>query len=334
MSPFRSLGSSPTGRLIVLGVLWGATFPISRLGVGAGAGPFELVLLDFLVAAAVTIPWALRARLPRPTASRFASSAAAGALLIGGINLPLYWGVQYATGGLASIFYAASPLVSLGVLWVIRARPELHTRQLLALVLGLGGVIEVAVSAGGAVVANPLGLVAFGIGAVCQGTGAVLLGRLRPTGEDRWGEASQFLGGAVASGLVMGLAGETWGWPSTLAAVASVAYVGGLSMAVGYAIYFDFLHHEGAVRANRVTLLNPVVALLVGVVAFGEAFRIWELAGLALVLVSLGMLMGAGRPSPRPTVPPGRARVGTRLVGAPSPDPAPPLPARGGSGPG
>jgi drug/metabolite transporter (DMT)-like permease len=38
--------------LVLLGVLWGITFPMVRVGMAAGASPFLLVALDFGLAAA------------------------------------------------------------------------------------------------------------------------------------------------------------------------------------------------------------------------------------------------------------------------------------------
>jgi len=75
-----------------------------------------------------------------------------------------------------------------------------------------------------------------------------------------------------------------------------VAYVGVASMAAGYAVFFDLIRHHGAVGANQVTFLNPVVAVVLGVVAFGEPFAVEEVAGLALILIALALVHV---PSPR-----------------------------------
>ncbi|HEV8049549.1 MAG TPA: EamA family transporter, partial [Thermoplasmata archaeon] len=136
-------GSYRTGglpQLLLLGVLWGATFPIARVGVAAGADPFLLVVLDLVLAAAVMAPVAVLTRSVRPAPRELARSAGLGAILIAGINLPLYWGLQHATGGSASIVYATSPILSLLVLYAIGSPVALHRRQLVALTLGLGGV--------------------------------------------------------------------------------------------------------------------------------------------------------------------------------------------------
>jgi len=299
----RSIFRSGTLELVVLGVFWGATFPVARVGVAAGANPFLLVTLDLLVASIVMALFAVATGTRRPSMLALAQSAGLGALLIGGINLPLYWGLQFATGGSAAIVYATSPIISLVVLGLVGTQVRIRWHQAAALALGLGGVVLLGFgSAGGAVVVGMGALLAFGLGAICQGTGAVLVGRARPQGEDCWGLTFQFVGAGAASLLVLWSVVRSPALPLTVPALGSIAYVGILSMALGYFLFFDLIHRVGAVRANQVTFLNPVVALLVGVFALGEAFEPLEAVALACILVALLLLQptskhGSGAPA-------------------------------------
>ena len=284
-----SRSSGGLARLILLGIVWGATFPMSRLGVAAGADPFVLVTIAFALAVAVTAPVAALKRNPLPSLRGFGESAAVGALLIAGINLPLFWGERFATGGAASIVYATAPLVSLAFGTLLGSSERVGRRELFALVLGVAGVAVLALAAGG-VVTSLWGLAAFGLGAVCQGTGAVTLGRLRPHGESVWGQTAQFAGGGVAA-LAVALAMAprfTISWSAPV--LASVAYVGIASLAVGYAVFFDLIRRDGPVRANQVTFLNPVVAVTLGAVVFAEPFALVEVGGLVLILLALAIL--------------------------------------------
>jgi drug/metabolite transporter (DMT)-like permease len=299
-------GFADVGELALLGLLWGVTFPVARVAIDAGANPFLLVALDLLLAAAVLAPVAWLRGGPRPPARSLLQSAGLGALLIAGINLPLNWGLQYATGGTASIVYATSPLVSLAALALLGAPVALPRRQAAALGLGLFGVILLGIgSMGGSLFVALAAFAAFGIGAACQGIGSVLEGRARPQGEGTWGLTFQFLGGAVAASAVVPFLGSKVAFPVNLATVGSVAYLGILSMAVGYSIYFRLIHRAGAVRANQVTFLSPLVALTVGVLAFGERFAPIEAVALCLVVLALGLLQpiargpaGTRRPTP------------------------------------
>jgi drug/metabolite transporter (DMT)-like permease len=305
-------GRSALALLVVLGVLWGATFPISRLGVATGANPFLLVALAFVLAAAVTAPVAAARRVPRPSGISLLQSAGIGALLIAGINLPLYWGERFATGGAASVVYATSPMISFAFGLAVGSAERVGRRGIVALGLGLAGVVVLALAAGGSAVTSVWGLAAFGLGATCQGAGAVALGRARPRGETAWGATAQFAGGGLASVVVLALVAPrlTIGWSPPV--IASVLYVGLVSFAVGYAIFFELIRRRGPVGANQVTFLNPVVALALGVVVFGEPFAVEEVGGLALILLALALLHLPGR---RPTPDSGSAG------GSPTPGP-------------
>ncbi len=271
--------------------MWGATFPVARLGVAAGADPILLVVLDLLLAASLMAAVAALTRTHRPSVRALAQSAALGALLIAGINLPLYWGLRGATGGTASIVYATAPIISLVVLGLLGGSIAFRRRQVAALVVGLGGVAVLGfATAGPVLVAGLAALAAFALGAACQGTGAVLIGRARPRGEDPWGLTFQFVGAAAASLVALPILSPAPAFPVTAATVGSVVFVGVLSLVVGYTLFFDLIQRVGAVRANQVTFLNPVVAVGVGVVVFGERFVPLELGALALVVLALALL--------------------------------------------
>ncbi len=287
-----------------LGIIWGATFPIARLGIDAGADPFLLVALDLLLASGVTALISVVRRSPRPGGRSLLDSLLIGALLIGGINLPLFWGEQFSTGGAAAIIYATSPLVSVVAARSIGARVQIGGWQRAALPVGLLGVIVLGLtSVGTDVLANGWALAAFALGAVCQGTGTVLLSRVKPEGESPWGLSFQFVGGLIAATLMLPLVASTLRVPDVPGVVLSVLFVGLGTLVAGYLIFFELVRRLGPVRANTVTFVNPVVALIVGVVAFRESFQWFELAGLAIVLVALGLIEGpesvTGRPERR-----------------------------------
>lgn len=302
-SPARAGPSVDFGRsglllLAALGVFWGATFPVVRVGVEAGASPFLLVGIDFLLATVVMATVAAASREPRPTVRSLGGSALLGVLLIGGINLLLFWGIQFTTGGVAAIVFATAPLLSLLAVYLLGRREPLSRRAAIALALGLVGVITLGVaSGGGQVVTNPWGLVALAGGAASQGTGAALVSRYRPSGETRWGQAMQFAGGSAVGFLVLPLVGGSLRIPWTLPVIGSTLYVALLTGVLGYTIYFVLIRRVGATRANLVTYLNPLVALAVGVAAVGELVSLTEILGLVLVLGALALLQI--RPSPR-----------------------------------
>lgn len=287
-----SAGSRVTVLLLLgLGVVWGATFPVARLGLDAGADPFVLVSVDLALATAVMVVLSFVRRSARPSAHELGSSALVGILLIGGINLPLFWGEQYATGGAAAIVYATAPLVSVVTARLVGRRWRLGAAKSGALALGLLGVVVLTLtSAGTQVLTSDWAVGAFALGALCQGTGAVLFERLKPHGESSWGLAFEFLGGMTAALVTLPFLVRHVALPFTAPVVFSALFLALGTLVLGYSIFFELVRRAGPVRANTVTYLNPLVALAVGVLAFGESFQVFELAGLAIVLVALWLL--------------------------------------------
>jgi probable blue pigment (indigoidine) exporter len=292
----RTFGRSTVVLLGVLAAVWGSTFPVVREGVVGGASPFLFVAVALLLAGGVTALVALVRRPKSVSPREIASSLAVGALLIGGTNLFLAWGERFATGGLAAIVFALAPLLAyVGVRWLGGERAG-HRWAPVALLVGLAGVCVIAYgSLGSAMLTDPWGVAALLAGVTCQATGAVLIGRWRPHGESPVGQAAQFAGGGLAALVTVAAFGGSLALPETGAVLTSIAFFALATCVVGYAVYFELLRRVGAVGANLVTFLNPIVAVAVGGVWLGEPFSGPEVVGLFLVLLAL-VLFGRGSP--------------------------------------
>lgn len=302
MAESNGVRSRSLALLGLLGVLFGASFPFARLGVAAGANPFILISLDLGLAAGTMaiLSWITHDR--RPAARELAKSVGIGALLIGGINLSLFWGIQYASGGAAAIVYATAPLVSILAGLILGNRAGLSMRESAALGLGLLGVVVlVLTSAGTGVLTDSWAIVSFGVGAACQGTGAVVLARVKPNGESRWGLTFEFLGAAVVAVGIAALFAPHTTLPAVPAVAESIVFLVFGTLVGGYLIYHELVRRSGPVRANLVTYLNPIVALAIGLAVFREPFQPFELVGLTVILVALLLLqIPIRRPTGRP----------------------------------
>lgn len=291
--------------LLVLGGLWGATFPIARWGIHEGAAPFTLLTFALALATLVGVALGVLSRAPWPSARSLASSAALGGLLIGGNNVLLFWGVQFTTGGLASVIYATTPLIAVLASLALGASSGLRALGVGGLLVGFSGVLLLEIGAAGTtLLSNPVAFAAILGGAASQAVGTVLVSRYRPEGEGRYGQAAQFAGAAGLSGLAMIIGAGPYTLAETLPTVSSLAYFALFSVVAGYAIFFRMIHNAGAVSANLVNYLIPIVALLVGVTLLGESAGWIEGVGLAIILSGLALFELAGRrPSPRPRAP-------------------------------
>lgn len=296
MADSRPAGFAFLPLLAFLAIVFGGAFPFARLGIGAGASPFALVTIDLGIAVGVMAGISLIVRAPRPDGKGLLISMGVGALLIGGINLPLFWGVRFATGGAAAIIYATSPMVSVVATLAFGSRVGLSRYQSLALGLGLLGVIVlVLTSTGTGVLTNDWAAVGFGIGAVCQGTGTVVLSRVKPEGESRWGLTFEFLGAGLLSGCVFLLLSPHGSVSFSPAVSESILFVALGTLVAGYLVFHRVIRDVGPVRANFVTYLNPIVALVLGVMVFRESFQPFELVGLGIILAALILMQRSAR---------------------------------------
>lgn len=108
--------------------------------------------------------------------------------------------------------------------------------------------------------------------------------------------------GAFLSLLTTGIAGACWlalgamrGFaPVSGEALLWMAGAGVLTAFVGRVFLYASVQHLGAVRATAVKRLNPLLALLLGVVVLGEAISGWAWGGgVVLVLASFALLVHA-----------------------------------------
>jgi drug/metabolite transporter (DMT)-like permease len=101
----------------------------------------------------------------------------------------------------------------------------------------------------------------------------------------------QMASGAVVLLLIAGVRGESLVGPVTFRAAAALAYLVVFGSLVAFSAYFYLLRHMEAARVATSTYINPVVAMILGVVLLGEVITWNMLAGVAVVLVGVALVM-------------------------------------------
>ncbi|UPV74204.1 DMT family transporter [Halorussus limi] len=279
----------------VAGVLFGGTFVAAKAGLDYFP-PLLFVALRFDVAAVALAGYAVLTNsredlLPR-TRGDAVGILATGVLAIGLTNALLFVGQQYATSAVGSIVFSLNPILTPVFAAALLSDERLSARGAAGMALGLLGV--------GLVVspdpANLLGGSAFGkailfAGAVSGALGSVLIrwadGTLPSTARTAWGLPF----GALLCHLLSAWAGEsaaaiTW----SPVALASLGYVGVFAGAVAYIAYFGLLDSTGAIRANLVFYVVPVVATLGGWALLGEAVSPLAVAGFLTIFAGFAVL--------------------------------------------
>src|SRR6266581_5652328 len=76
----------------------------------------------------------------------------------------------------------------------------------------------------------------------------------------------------------------------------AIAVLGVVCTALGLVVFFRLIAEAGPSRASVITYINPLVAVVVGVVALGERLSLVSVVGLGLILVGSWVSTGGSHP--------------------------------------
>jgi drug/metabolite transporter (DMT)-like permease len=286
--------------LLVLTGLWGSSFLFIEIALEE-VEPTVLISLRLLAAALVLIPF-----LVLRSGTRGAYDQLRGGwwplVILGAINAAgpftlIAWGQKHIDSGIAAIANASVPIFV--VLLAIRYRPSEKVTGSRAVGI-LAGLVGVAVLAG----ANPDGgwWAVAGTLAVVAASFLYAAGALYAQTHVADLDPIVLVTGSTIAGALM-LApvsiaqapGSFPGWELWVA----VAVLGIGGMALGQFVYYVLLEQHGSTKAALVTYLLPGMALVLGIVFLDEPLTVAAVAGLALVLLGVGLGSGMLRTARR-----------------------------------
>lgn len=279
--------------IAVLGAVWGSSFFFFEVALET-LGPVTVAFARVAIAALVLFGLLRIARLALPTDWRSWRALAVMGILNNAIPFTLIaWAQVAIEGGLASILNATTPIFSV-VLAVFVARQEaLTAKRLAGVLLGFGGVV---------VLIGPGALSSLGVSVFSQSL--VLLGALSYASAAIYARrhlvahpplVTSFAQVATAAAVLLPLAfaiERPWEASPTIATWGALLAIGTLGTAFAYPLYFFLLRRTGATNLMLVTLINPVTALLLGIVVLGETPGWTAFAGMALIFAGLATIDG------------------------------------------
>ena len=281
-------------RLVVIGALWGSSFPLLRL-VAAEMSPLALAALRGGFAAAAVFGYLavtrqlggrlqLRHWLVLGTTNGWAPNLLT-AVALGGIE-----------AAPAALIHAATPLIvaMLSVPLLNDERPG--PRSLAGLLLGFAGIAVILgpdALAGRASFSGGLLILASGCS---YALGTVYARRVRPEAPAQLALGQQLVSGGVAGMLALPFAAEgAFALPAASWLV--VALLGVLGSALPLTMFLSLLARARATDAALVGYLQPPFAAALGAAMLGEFPSPLVLAGGAVVLA--GVWLATSRPAPR-----------------------------------
>jgi O-acetylserine/cysteine efflux transporter len=270
---------------VVVAVLWGLAFVATRVGLDSFS-PSQLAALRFAIAALPAFV------LPRPRVA-VSALAAVGLTLFAGQFLFQFFGIAAGTPvGVAAVVVHAQALVTIALAAVVL--DERPTRgQWLGAALALAGLALIALTVGGDLA--PLGLALTLLSPVSFGVGNVLLKRLDGADAPVLVAWLSLVVPLPALALSLGLDGAA-AWPRALARApwsgwAAVLYLGLVATTLAYALWGALLRRHPAATVAPFALLVPLVGAVAAAVVFGERFGPLRLAGMAVVLLGLAVIL-------------------------------------------
>ena len=273
---------------------WGSTYTAIRIG----AAQMPALLLSgtrFLIAGAILLAWCrwrgLRIFWPAPILLRV---GLIGLLLLGCGNVSLVFAEKTVPSGLASLIFAQVPLYVALLEMVLPRGEPLPARGWLGLALGFAGLgTLVSPSLHTGLAGDRALLVALGVlvaGTLFWTSGILVSRRSRMPVNSLVAAAWQM----VVAGVLTTTLGTTLGqWPQfhvNAAAIGSLAWLITGGSLVGYTSYVYLLEHVPAVKITSNAYVNPMVAVVLGILLLHERPAPAEFAGMAAIVVAVFLL--------------------------------------------
>ena len=263
-------------------LIWGVPYLFIKIAIDDGVSPGFIAWARVALAALLLLPLALRRGALRGLWSRGPAIVAytATEIAIPFVLIPI--GERYITSALTAILIATMPLLVAAIALRVSPADRLGGARALGLVIGLAGVVALL----GIDVAGKReelwGALMVLLATLCYAVAPIIVSRrladLDPIGPVA---ASLTLAAVVLLPFALTSAPRTLPPP---AALGSILVLGAVCTAAGLVVFFSLIAEAGPTRASVITYINPLVAVVAGVLALGEHIGVMSVAGLALIL--------------------------------------------------
>lgn len=278
---------------------WGGTYLGIRFAIET-MPPFLMAGTRFCIAGIILLV-ALRAIHSRGfhwgTLREWRDSIVTGVLMLLMGNGGLTWAEQFVPSGVASLFFALTPLWMVLFDWLHPGgkTPSLNTG--LGLVLGFFGIWILREPSSGAVTAQTSGLhwgyLALLMTGVCWGAGSIYSRHAKARGSILLPIARQMIAGGIALILAGAVNGDFQQFSFARVSVRSwigFSYLLVVGSLVGFTAYAWLLKVSTPARVGTTAYVNPIVAIFLGW-SLGHEPVTWQLAFGALVIVASVVLV-------------------------------------------
>ncbi|HYE14267.1 MAG TPA: EamA family transporter [Pyrinomonadaceae bacterium] len=278
---------------LVLCGIWGSTWLFIKLGL-RDLPPLSFAAIRFALATLILSSIVAARRRPMPRAGADWALIAATGVFAFALNYGLlFWGEQHISSGLAALLQATIPVFGMLFAHLHLPGERMTAAKMSGVLLGVAGVGVI--FSNQLSVAGPMALwgsVAIVVGAVCVAYANVLV-KARGGGIDpALLAAGQMFCGLVplaAAGLLFEGSPASFRWTTT--AVVSLLYLTVVGSVVAFLLFYWLVRNMDVTKTMLIALVTPLFAVLLGMVALGEELGWRTLAGGALIMSGIAVVV-------------------------------------------
>ncbi|WP_137843245.1 DMT family transporter [Microbacterium sp. 2FI] len=275
-----------------MAVLWGIPYLFIKEAVDSYS-PAAVVAGRTLLGALILVPFALRQKAIRPAFGKIGWVLAFGAIEMAGPFVLLAHAEQTLSSGLTGLLVATVPLFAAMIALGGGDRSVLTPARSIGLFIGFAGVAVIVVGPGLAIDGGA-GLVAIGevlLVAVCYAIAPFIVAR-QLKDVPALGSVTVAL---LAVGIVyLPIALLTQHEVPTVRSTVALVLLAVLCTAVAFIVFFALIARVGPVRAPLFTYVNPVVAIVLGILILGEEITLGLIVGFPLVILGCWLAATGG----------------------------------------
>ena len=252
-------------------IFWGSTYLAIRIGV-SDFPPALFAGIRFLVAGVLMVLFAKAKGYTFPNGfNDYKQIAIVGLLLLLGGNGLVVFASKWVDSGISSLIIATVPLFMALLEAVVLKNSTLCTKGWLGLIAGFGGVMLLIFSNFDTGAINLKGAAILLLAAICWSLGSIFSKNTLPTGSKISHIGIQMIAGGFALSLIGVFVGEVSKLRLSVKGVGALLYLIIFGSIIGYSCYIYLLEKWPASKAGTYAYVNPLVAILLGVIILKES---------------------------------------------------------------
>jgi len=265
--------------------------------------PFVLASARYLIAGPIMLALSAIFKLKmRPSRQEFGRLAIIGVLMLGCGNTSVMWAEQYIPSGLAALLVASIPLYAALIEAALPQGEGLPVQGWIGIFIGFAGTVFLlwpklrqGVHGDSREIVTLMGTLCWTAASVISRRSTIRISGVASAG---W---QMVIGGLFNVGLMLvsgGYHGAQWG----MKAWGSIFYLVVFGSLITYTAYLYLLDNVAVSKVATYAYINPVIAVILGVIFVHERFVAVECVGMGATLLAVFLVTSAKMKSGKPNV--------------------------------